>query len=246
MATAEAPTRRERQRAATVAEIDATARALLDREGPAGVTVAAVAREMDMTAPALYRYVDGYEGLLTRLITAGYVEVAERLEAAGHDAPDTDPSARLVAIGLAWRTWALEQRSMFGLLYGSPLPGYAAPEDGPTTLAARRVGAAFLQVIAEAWEGGRLDEPPLGATEAADVGAEPASTPGWPDLPAPLVQASSAGFALLVGAMTMEVFGHGPPHDDAQAEAAYLYKIRAALLLVGAPPRSGAPAAARG
>ena len=249
-ATSAPGARRERLRLATLAEIDAASRALLDRDGPAGVTVAAVAREMDMTGPALYRYVDSHADLLTRLITAGYDEVAERLEAASRRGPDDDLSARVVGMALEWRGWALTQPSMFALLYGSPLPGYSAPEDGPTTAAARRVGSAFLSVVAEAEARGHLGEPAVARLdgEAERVLEEAARVKGLPPgLPSRVVQASFTAFALLIGAAGVEVFGHMPPWDAEQARLSYLVKVSAALRLVGLPdPRTGPLASGTG
>lgn len=48
--------RRERARAATAEELVSTARRLLVAHGPAAVILRAIAREMGMTAPGLYRY----------------------------------------------------------------------------------------------------------------------------------------------------------------------------------------------
>ena len=243
MAVTAAPTRRERQRAATQAEIDATARALLDREGPAGVTVAAVAREMDMTAPALYRYVASRADLLTRLITAGYDEVADRLARARDSAPVDDPGARTVAVATAWREWCLAETSMFALLYGSPLAGYEAPEDGPTTPAARRVGQAFWSVMLEASRRGQLGEP-LVDDLTAPVEQMTADWYAMKALPEGLgprqVQAGFIAFALLVGCMTVEALGHMPPMQPDQAREAYLVKVATTLRITGVPwPRSG-------
>lgn len=57
-----APTRRERQRAATHDEIVTVARQLLG--SPDALSLRAIAAEMGLTAPALYRYVDSYHELL--------------------------------------------------------------------------------------------------------------------------------------------------------------------------------------
>src|SRR6266545_499844 len=62
-----APTRRERMRAATLDEIKQTARQLLIDDGPAAISLRAIAREMGMTAPALYRYFTSHEALLDGL-----------------------------------------------------------------------------------------------------------------------------------------------------------------------------------
>ena len=62
------PSRRDRLRAATSEEIIQTARRLLVQSGPEAVTLRAIAREMGMTAPGLYRYFDSHEELLRHVL----------------------------------------------------------------------------------------------------------------------------------------------------------------------------------
>jgi AcrR family transcriptional regulator len=125
-----APSRRERLREATLRDIVTAARAQLRVSGAQGLTLSAVAREVGMTAPGLYRYVDGVDGLLTLLLTEGFHELADALEAAGAAVPREDPAGRFLAMAVALRAWARADVMHYGLLFGSPLPGYAAPEDG--------------------------------------------------------------------------------------------------------------------
>jgi AcrR family transcriptional regulator len=154
-----APTRRERLREATLRDIVTAARAQLRLTGAQGLTLSAVARDVGMTAPGLYRYVDGVDGLLTLLLTEGFHELAEALEAAGAAVPREDPGGRFLAMAVALRDWARADVMHYGLLFGSPLPGYAAPEDGPTTAAVQRAAAALWQVVIDAREDGRLGDP---------------------------------------------------------------------------------------
>jgi AcrR family transcriptional regulator len=71
-------TRREAARAATIREIKDTALALMRSQGTVDVTLSDVAREMRMSAPGLYRYFDGREGLLTALIVDALTDLADR------------------------------------------------------------------------------------------------------------------------------------------------------------------------
>ena len=231
------PSRRERARTATAQEILTTARALLVASGPAAVTLRAIAREMGMTAPGLYRYVDGVEGLLTLLITEGFSDLAEALEAAGAEAPREDPGARFAALATTLRDWSRADVARFGLLFGSPLPGYAAPEDGPTTEAVRRAAGALWQVVIDAQEDGLLGTPLVTEVDPLSMalleqkvdGQLPASLP-------PEVQAATwAAISLLLGSVSVEVFGHMPPCDEATAEALYRGKVQVALCIVGLP-----------
>jgi len=80
--------RRDRVRAATVTEIKDTARRILVAEGPDGLSLRAIAREMGMTAPALYRYFPSREDLIGALIADLYDELTAAISTAAGAAGD--------------------------------------------------------------------------------------------------------------------------------------------------------------
>ncbi len=172
-----APTRRERVRAATIAEIKEAALAQIADEGAAALSIRALARAIGMSAAGLYRYYDGRDALLTELITDAYAELADVVEEATR--PSGAPTWERFAAGVrAYRRWALNQPNRFLLIFGTPVPGYAAPEGGPTVAANRRMGEAFFRLAAEAWAAGELTvaetarEPTEGERAlAAEIGA---------------------------------------------------------------------------
>ena len=98
-ATAASPTRRSRLRDATTAEIKATARRLLVADGPDSLTLRAIAREMGMTAPALYRYFGSHEEIVGGLCLDVLAEITTTLEAGprhrGDRRPDRAPDGCL-------------------------------------------------------------------------------------------------------------------------------------------------------
>lgn len=143
--------RRQVRREATTRDILDAARALLRDGGPAAVSLRGVAREVGLTPPALYRYHASLDDLLTALIADCYDAAAEALEQARDSVPADEPGARLHAVVRAFRRWALEHRQEFGLVFGSPLPGYAAPAEGPTEVAGARFGAVFIDLFAALW-----------------------------------------------------------------------------------------------
>ena len=108
-----------------------------DRAGRGVRTVAESNRDRDGdgTAPALYRYYDSRDALLTELILSAYRELAERVEGA-NDADSQDPIRRLTGIAEAFRRWGTTHPQRYLLLYGTPVPGYHAP-DAATELARR-------------------------------------------------------------------------------------------------------------
>ena len=87
---AERLTRRDRLRAQTMQEIKAAARRELVAHGPGGIQLRAVAREVGLTAPALYRYFPSLDELVEALTVDLYGELCDQLEAA-RDAAPSDP-----------------------------------------------------------------------------------------------------------------------------------------------------------
>jgi AcrR family transcriptional regulator len=235
-----APTRRERLREATLQEIADAARDQLRTVGATGLTLSAVAREVGMSAPALYRYVDGVDGLLTLLITQGYASLTREVQAAQDAVPADDPGARFVAVALALRGWARRDVAQYGLIFGTPVPGYSAPADGPTTQGAHNASDALWQVLVDAQTAGQLGEPGIDEVDAAARPVLEAKAHGLAgQLPERVQVAGWAALALLLGAVAIDVFGHMPPCDEPVRAALFSSQVGAARRLVGLPaPRS--------
>src|SRR3954470_1533173 len=129
---------RERARAEITAEILRAGRDQLARHGAAGLSLRAVARELGMVSSAVYRYVASRDELLTLLIVDAYDSLGEAAERAEAKVPRDDLLGRYLAICTAARRWALRSPHEFALIFGSPVPGYAAPE--ATVQPASRLG----------------------------------------------------------------------------------------------------------
>lgn len=199
---------RERARAEVTAAIKEEARRQLADQGAAKLSLRAVARELGMVSSALYRYYPSRDELLTALIVDAY----DAIGAAAEDAlaatrGDDDPVARWTAVCRAARGWALAHPHEYALIYGSPVPGYSAPQ---TTVApASRVALALIAVVRDAHAAGAL-RVPEGAEELpegvrADVTAL-ADALGT-ELPAPVLAAFVAVWAQLFGLISFELFG---------------------------------------
>src|ERR1700688_3623533 len=120
---------RTRVRAEMTDEIKAVARRHLETDG-ANLSLRAVARDMGMVSSALYRYFASRDDLLTALIVDAYNALGEIVEAADTAVTDRDDlRERWLAVARAVRGWALANPSEYALLYGSPVPGYKAPQD---------------------------------------------------------------------------------------------------------------------
>ena len=120
---------RERYREQTRNEAKRVALDQLAVSGSAGISVNAIAKEMGVTGPALYRYFEGRDALLTELVTDAYRDLAEALEAAVHEHRRKAPAARFRELALRFREWALRQPHRYLLLFGTPVPGYRAPAE---------------------------------------------------------------------------------------------------------------------
>ncbi|MFD1151240.1 TetR/AcrR family transcriptional regulator [Saccharothrix hoggarensis] len=112
-------TRRERLRAETERDIRRHARALLVQHGRDAVTLRAIARELGITAPALYRYYDSREDLLRRLADDICTDLAAELNADLGQVPDDDTSGQVYAVCRGFRRWALAHPQEFALVFAS-------------------------------------------------------------------------------------------------------------------------------
>lgn len=143
-----ASTARARARTEVTAEILAAGRRQLAAVGAAQLSLRAVARELGMVSSAVYRYVSSRDELLTLLIIDAYDSLGDVAEAAAGGSRRRSPRNRWVDVALAVRTWAIEHPNEYALLYGSPVPGYQAPED--TVVPGTRVSRALVGIVTEA------------------------------------------------------------------------------------------------
>ncbi|GHC81281.1 TetR/AcrR family transcriptional regulator [Streptomyces violaceochromogenes] len=192
---------RARARIEVTAAIKDEARRQLAAEGAARLSLRAVARELGMVSSALYRYFPSRDDLLTALIIDAYDSLGESAEAA-HEAA-APPFERWISVCQAVRGWALDHPHEYALIYGSPVPGYSAPDT--TVPAAARVGLLLIGIARDAHRGAAPDRPALAddlRPEAERMAADLA-----PDLPPEVVTALVAAWAQLYGLVGFELFG---------------------------------------
>lgn len=223
------PTRRERQRQATYDEIVEVSRRLLRTGGD--VSIRAVAQEMGLTPPALYRYVDSHADLLALVARSIFEDVVAAMTVARDAQAPDDPSAQVVAASAAFRAWALRNRTEFQMVFASSESmqlGEAAqasktavitsladclPEDSGVHLFA----AFFSEIFGRLWAKYQFPVPSdedldpelleilrseIKPDEVTDGLGSP--TPG-------MVWMFERAWARLYGTVTLEVFGHVHP-----------------------------------
>jgi AcrR family transcriptional regulator len=201
-------TARARAREELVAAIKEAAGQQLAQVGAAALSLRAVARELGMVSSALYRYFPNRDALLTALIVDAYDAVGEAAERAEQAAADALGGERWLVVCRGVRRWALDHPHQWALVYGSPVPGYAAPTD--TVASAIRLTRVMARIVLAAHEAGEVEPPeqPLPGPRlttpavAEIVGVEPG--PPYEDL---LERALTLVMAL-VGAVSYELFGH--------------------------------------
>ena len=229
-------TRRERSRLATVDEIKATALDLMREHGTTDVRFTDIARVMGMTAPALYRYFADRDELLTALIADGYLSLGQRIAEARDRVPADDVGARWVAAAGAYREWARTEPQQFALVLGLPVPGYVAPDEGPTTEAAKGAMNQLADLFVGAAQQGTL-RPPLIA-EVSDALAECQREKHEEQqglIPPETFQAMLQTWAMLHGFTSLEAYGHLDWLDPEARDALFLSQVRLAAQASGLP-----------
>ena len=206
-------TARERVKDEVTSEILAAARAHLAREGAAALSLRSIARDLGMAPSALYRYFSSRDALLSALILGAYGALADQAEHASEAAyaREDGAMARWVAVPRAMRSWARGHPHEWGLIFGSPVPGYEAPTETITPYT--RLAQALVRPIIEAHEHGSLE---LSApSSSASPGTAPLAravqpvTDGLlPGLPTVAVGQALEAFATLIGIISLELFGH--------------------------------------
>ena len=210
----ESPTRRERARADTVLQIKQTARRVLVEHGVDGLALRAVAREMGMSAPAIYRYFASREDLVENVVADLYDELCDVLEAARDATVPAATGVQLMQLSRAFRTWAITHRPEFGLLFGSAGEG-VLPEDvhdygeRPSQLGAARFGAVFAALVSRLY----LEQSfPVPAEADLDPALKNQLQTWCAKLPVPLplgvMYVFLACWIRLYGLVCMEIFGH--------------------------------------
>jgi AcrR family transcriptional regulator len=105
--------------------------------GAAALSLRAIARELKITAPAIYNYFPSRDHLVTALIVDAYNSLADAQEASLVNIAVDKYSARLSALGMAYREWAVTYPQRYQLIFGTPIPNYYAPEEVTLPPAAR-------------------------------------------------------------------------------------------------------------
>lgn len=197
---------RARARAELTAEIKRIAREHLARDGAAGLSLRAVARELGMVSSAVYRYFPSRDELLTALIIDAYDAFGAAAERADAAVDRSDFHGRWRAVGWAAYHWSERHPAEYALIFGSPVPGYEAPTD--TIDPANRFSAVLLGILIDADAAGvpSPTRPPLSPAVEADV--EGLRLRGDIPVETARLAAGLRAWSSLIGMISFIRFGH--------------------------------------
>ncbi|WP_422770833.1 TetR/AcrR family transcriptional regulator [Plantactinospora sp. WMMC1484] len=199
------PTRRERLRTAALTEIKNAARRLLVTGGPQAVSLRAIARDMGMTAPAIYRYFPSLEALILDLAGDLLNELCGVLKEA-RDGAGAAPADQIVAASRAFRRWAVGHPVEFDLVFGTLVPGVNAfPECARDDDPGARLGHVFLAPLVELWRRAPFPVPLAGQVDARLADALAPVRERHPEVPVEVACLMLSGWTMLYGLVAMEV-----------------------------------------
>jgi AcrR family transcriptional regulator len=195
---------RARARAAMIDEIKRIARAHLADAGP-DLSLRAVARDLGVVSSAVYRYFDSRDALLTALIVDAYNDLGNAADAAEAAAPRRDLTARWLALGRGIRAWALAHPHEYALLYGSPVPGYAAPQAtiGPASRPLLRLAGLLHDGVHRGLLRAADRLPKQVRADLVTI----AANAEFADIPPAVLARGMIAWAQLFGAISFELFG---------------------------------------
>jgi AcrR family transcriptional regulator len=225
------PTRRERQRAATVDEIKEVARSLIRQHGPADLRFTSIAKQMGLSPAALYNYFADRHALIADLTADAYRELALEVATAGESWAGDDVGARWLAMGTAYRRWARREPELFGLIASPPAGTSEATTEPVSQLAALFIRAAQPQTL----------QAPLVPDAADDVSRCAASYfPERGDLvPAATLQAMLQAWATVHGFTCLDAGNQLDWMSDQAREQLFAATLQSAA--AGIPAQRGRP-----
>ncbi|MEU8922072.1 TetR/AcrR family transcriptional regulator [Kitasatospora sp. NPDC048545] len=205
MAKTGTDTPRERYRAQLREEVKRHARDQIATAGASALSLNAIAKQMGLSGPALYRYFAGRDELITELVRDAYRSLADTLGTAAAD------GAGLAGLARTLRGWALADPQRYFLLYGTPVPGYHAPQD--TTAISDAIMRTLLDACTAATPGApeAPEVPEVPETAGTVLAAHLAAHRDWVcDHPAPTgaIHRFLAFWTRLHGVLSLELAGH--------------------------------------
>ena len=198
------PNARQRAHEAVSADIVTEARRQIGEVGAGALSLRSVARELGMASSAMYRYFPSRDDLLTTLIVEAYDALGEAAELAATTSDRAFP--RWQAVCRAVRRWAFAHPQEYALIYGSPVPGYRAPDI--TVAPGSRVTLVLAHLLDDAQLAGELGpiNGPAPSRALLNV-VRPIAQLTMPDVSLAHVAVGLLAWTQLFGQINFELFG---------------------------------------
>ena len=197
---------RARVRAEMTADIKRIAREQIAAEGAAHLSLRGISREIGTAVSALYRYFPSRDDLLTSLIIDSYDDIGVAIEEADSAVDPSDLRARWRSIAFGVRNWAIAHPSDYGLIFGTPVPGYEAPTEtvGPGT----RYTNVLLRLLEDIHVAGHAPRVTVKIQKQLSAQYKQLRQSSRMSVSDDLLFAGITAWVTLFGAVNFEVFGH--------------------------------------
>lgn len=114
--------------------------------GAPALSLRAIARELKITAPAIYNYFPDRDALVTALIVDAFTSFGDSQLEARDSVDENDHAGRVRAIGIAYRNWAHAYPQRYQLIFGTPIPNYQPSAEKILPSSVRSISALFSVV----------------------------------------------------------------------------------------------------
>ena len=191
--------------------------------GAPALSLRAIARELKITAPAIYNYFPDRDALVTALIIDAFNSFGDWQLEARDSVPAEDHTGRMKAIGLAYRNWAHTFPQRYQLIFGTPIPGYVGPVEKILPSSARSL-SALVSVVERLRVAGKLNVETFPKVKAEyRLSFEMWKTHGGE------ADILSLSVAMVIwtrvhGIVSLEIQGNLPPFGP-KGDALYLYEL---------------------
>ena len=191
--------------------------------GAPALSLRAIARELKITAPAIYNYFPDRDALVTALIIDAYTSFGDSQLEARDSVPENDLAGRLKAIGISYRKWAHTYPQRYQLLFGTPIPGYVGPLEKIFPSSARSISALF-SVVESVRAAGRLNVDLFPAVKDEYKAHYAMWETYFSDVHSHSIYVAMVIWARVHGIVSLEIQGNLPPFGK-KGDALYLFEL---------------------
>jgi AcrR family transcriptional regulator len=190
--------------------------------GASSLSLRGIARELGITAPAIYNYFPDRDALVTALISDAYASFGDRqIDAMNSITGPGREIDRLRATGLAYRAWALDHPHRYMLIFGNPVPGYVAPMQELMPVMMRSI-SALTGAIGELYALGMIDPQGIPLPQVANTQGFCDTVAKGNDTMLTVLSVALLIWSRVHGLVSLEISGKLPPFAS---DGAALYEF---------------------